>query len=132
MISSVVPLKSPVTSLRSATNLGQYFHPTFHEIADGSDGTALLSVVFDGRFSPVGVTAAAHSASERGSPAGVVPLPDDGTKVNSAGSGAVPGRPGAGDVEPPPDPMLLINVVTRELSELTPWALLPRTTTRMR
>src|SRR5579875_3997640 len=56
MISSVVPLKSPVTCLRSATNLGHAEYAGFHAIADGSDGTVLFAVVFEGRFSAVGVT----------------------------------------------------------------------------
>ena len=51
----------------------------------------MLSVVFDGRFSPVGVTAAAHSASERGIPAGALPSPEDGTNVKRLGLGEVPG-----------------------------------------
>jgi hypothetical protein len=39
-------------------------------MADGSGGTVLLAVAFAGRFSGVGVTAAAHVASGRGIPTG--------------------------------------------------------------
>ena len=49
-------------------------------IEDGLDGTVLFAVVFWDRFSAAGVTSAAHVASDRGIPAGGVPLfCDDGT-----------------------------------------------------
>lgn len=106
-------------------------------MAAGSDGTVLFAVVFDGRFSPVGVTAAAHSASDRGIPAGAAPFPEDGTSTSRLGSGAVPGGAGLGDgVGPGPGPPVatrfLITAVAREVADVAPKALVARTITRMR
>jgi hypothetical protein len=103
----------------------------------------LLSVVLPGRFSPSGVTAAAHAASERGIPAGGLPVPVDETSVIRFGLGAVPGVVVVVEVlvgvevvdvvELPPDALrFLITGVARELARVAPRALLPRTTTRIR
>ena len=89
-------------------------------MADGSDGTVLLSVVFDGRFSAVGVTAAAQVASDRGIPAGGLPVPDDGTRFRRLGLGAVPGGAGFGPFpgptrsrDPTPSPGTTLSLVPR-------------------
>src|ERR1700685_1668964 len=99
-------------------------------MADGSDGTLLLAVVFDGRFSAVGVTAAAQVASGRGIPAGGLPLVEDGTNEKRLGVGAVAGGAGVGDGPDPP--RFLITAVAREVAEVVPTAFVARTTTRIR
>src|SRR5579871_5883522 len=60
-------------------------------MAAGFVGTELLAVAFDGRFSPVGVTAAPQVASDRGIPAGATPFPEDGTNANRSVGGGVGG-----------------------------------------
>jgi hypothetical protein len=91
-------------------------------MADGSAGTVLLAVAFEGRFSPVGVTAAAQAASDRGIPGGGEPSVEDGTNENRLGLGAVPG--GAGVVDPCPEPAVVlpfvITAVAREVAEDVP------------
>ncbi len=103
----------------------------------------LLSVVFDGRFSPVGVTAAAQAASDRGIPAGAEPSVEDETSANKLGLGAVPGGDGGGDVvdpdpgpdpdpDPPAAPLFLITAVACEVAVLAPKAFVAWTMTLMR